>query len=335
MARKKKHEEHENHERWLVSYADFITLLFAFFVVMYSLSAINEGKFRVLAESLQAAFQTKQRSHEPISIGHPSRPNLVDSRMMHNAPQVPMPMPPPVPNPIPMVNQASGGAGADGPGGQAMREIADRVEKAMAPLIQKDLVTVKRYRFWLEVEIKTNILFGSGSALLDRQAMPVLKEIAGILSTYPNRIQVEGHTDDQPIRNAVYPSNWELSAARAMSVVHMFARAGIKPDRLSAVGYGEHRPIADNENDEARARNRRVILVVLADQDDAGRIRQTGNETAPAPAAPEVSAPPKAAETTPVTASTPVVPPVAPIRPIPANNVNGVSPPALPGPRGG
>lgn len=148
-----------------------------------------------------------------------------------------------------------------------MRDIANQIEKAMTALIQKDLITVRRNALWVEVEIRNNVLFASGSAGLEPEAIPVLEKIAQILQQFPNAIQVEGFTDNVPISTVAFPSNWELSAARAASVVHLFTKLGIRPGRMAAIGYGEHRPGADNATPEGRQKNRRVVLVVLASPD--------------------------------------------------------------------
>jgi chemotaxis protein MotB len=301
MARKRQApEEHENHERWLVSYADFITLLFAFFVVMYAVSSVNEGKYRVLSESLVAAFRSPNKSLEPIQIGAVVKYPYAMSPGMPNTPKaiVPVAIPPVKPKPpfdLPMrferrkrklvrvaapllapVQQAvriteSPVCGAqpavgtkDGGFGSVMQEMARQIEQAMAGLIERDLIAVRRNVLWLEVEIKNSILFPSGSAAIESSAMPVLQKLAEILHRFPNPIQVEGFTDNIPIRNVAYPSNWELSAGRAASVVHLFTDLGIAPERMAAVGYGEHRPRADNSTPEGRQQNRRVVLVVLA-----------------------------------------------------------------------
>jgi chemotaxis protein MotB len=268
MARKKKHEEHENHERWLVSYADFITLLFAFFVVMYSLSAVNEGKFKILSEALEAAFRGTPRAMEPVQLGKPSKSTVtlaapVPLPMQHNPPPgvalPPLPMPPPPAQSPPPPNNAKRDA--------EMQRLADEIRQAMAPLVDKDLLRVRRTTLGVEVEINTNILFASASADIAPAARNVLKEIAGILVAFPNPVRVEGFTDNLPIRSAVYPSNWELSAGRAASVVHLFMDTGIEPVRMAAVGFGEHQPVADNATEVGRRRNRRVNLVILADHD--------------------------------------------------------------------
>jgi len=275
MARKQRHEEHENHERWLVSYADFITLLFAFFVVMYSISSVNEGKYRVLSDSLMSAFRNPMRSLEPVQVGKLVRspvatdaaPSLVE--LPSFAP--PMILTKPVP---PLETKSESEADAmpldqdapplDAKESAKLLSIADDIKQALAPLIDQKIIEVRQQKWWLEIEIKTSILFASGSAQLERDAIPVLVKLADILSPFPNPVEVEGFTDNVPIKTLAYPSNWELSAARAASVVHVFTRYGIRPQRLLAIGYGEFRPAAENTTPGGRAQNRRVVIVVPA-----------------------------------------------------------------------
>lgn len=268
MARKRKHEEHENHERWLISYADFITLLFAFFVVMYSVSSVNEGKYRVLSESMTAAFRAPAKSMQPIQIGALAKSPLKDTI---SAKQQPTPIA--SPNiPIPKPLQTAQGQGKTGSGvGQdkaqverVLKAIAKEIEQAMSDLIEAGLVTVRRSVHAVEVEINTNVLFPPGGATLSAPARAVVIELANVLRKFPHPIHVEGFTDDVPISNSVFPSNWELSAGRAASVVHVFSDAGIRPERMVAIGYGPYRPVADNATAEGRTRNRRVVLVIQA-----------------------------------------------------------------------
>lgn len=276
MSRKKRSEEHENHERWLVSYADFITLLFAFFVVMYSISSVNEGKYRVLSDSIVAAFRDPARSLQPIQVGDlartPARSDTVidRSRPVIELFNIPLPIEPEEQSgmngsqPLPESQQdAAQQSGID----QASQDLADSIEAAMAELVDEGLIQVRRDKRWIEVEINTSILFTSGSAQLSSQAQPVLRELAGKLQPLSNIIHVEGFTDNVPINNYEFISNWELSAARAASVVHLFTRLGIDPQRLAAVGYGEYRPVASNDTPEGRARNRRVVLVIMSGAD--------------------------------------------------------------------
>jgi chemotaxis protein MotB len=297
MARKKKHEEHENHERWLVSYADFITLLFAFFVVMYSVSAVNEGKYRVLSDSLVAAFRSPAKSLSPVQTGNPLRAPLVPHQDQNPmAPTRPGAIPPvqmPMLKPQPDQRAVAAAAQAkiETERAKVISQIAEEMENALAALIDKDLVNVRRNRFWMEVEIKTSILFPSGSAQIASSATATLSKVAVILNRYPNPIHVEGFTDNKPIRTLAFPSNWELSAARAASVVRLFSSSGIKPERMAAIGYGEHQPAADNATPEGRNTNRRVVLVVLANP-EAHRLRdqsQAGSQQVSVPMDPALT----------------------------------------------
>ena len=294
MAPRRRHEEHENHERWLVSYADFLTLLFAFFVVMYAVSSVNEGKYRVLSDAMVSAFRSSTRSLEPIQVGQLVRAPPVRQ-------QLPVTTPRPIPIPVQLVEELDGeksgrgtedepgGAGPEatvGPGGQesgapaAHREsVARQIELALEGLLARGLVDVRTTEFGVEVEIKTSLLFPSGSARLVDGALPVLRDLSAILKTFPNAVQVEGFTDNVPINTEVFPSNWELSAGRAASVVHVFTRNGVRPERLVAIGYGEHRPVAENATPEGRSRNRRVVVVIAASPRARGRAEDAGAAT--------------------------------------------------------
>ena len=147
-----------------------------------------------------------------------------------------------------------------------MKQIAETVSKSVQPLIDKGLIKVTQHKLWVEIEMNTSILFSSADSELEEEAFPALRALAAALKTLPNSIDVEGHTDNIPINNEQFPSNWELSAARAASVVHLFTRYGVSPNRLSSIGYAEYRPIADNATSEGRLRNRRVKVVILADK---------------------------------------------------------------------
>lgn len=265
MARKKKAEEHENHERWLVSYADFITLLFAFFVVMYSISSVNEGKYRVLSDSLASAFKPS-RDGLPIKLSSPLRPPIIDRDIITMQRQQVN-----VKNKYP---EEAAGPKATLKDKQNLDKVSAEIEKNLKSLIDKDQVKVVKNDLWVEIEIKSNILFTSGSAELSAAAIPVLHQIADILKPTDNQIQVEGFTDNIPIDTDEFPSNWELSAARAASVVHLFSRQGVDPSRLSAVGNGQYKPTASNDTAEGRRKNRRIAVVVLSDA-----IARTSNRT--------------------------------------------------------
>jgi len=251
VARRRRPEpENPNHDRWLISYADFITLLFAFFVVLYALSSVNQGKYRILSDSLIAAFKTEPRAIQPIQIGEISRSTAINIIKYDGEKSA---------------QDTDNSSNQDDYLEVNLQEMADKIEYAMERLIDKDLVKVRRSKTWLEIEINSSLLFDSGNAKFINKSASVLKEIAKILKSFPNPVNVEGFTDNIPINNEIFPSNWVLSAARAASVVHIFEKNGVAPERMTAIGYGEYRPIADNSGSVGRRKNRRVVLAVLAE----------------------------------------------------------------------
>jgi chemotaxis protein MotB len=276
MSRRHKHEDHVNHEAWAIPYGDLVTLLLAFFVVMYAMSSVNEGKYRVLSDSLVAAFRGSPRTLEPIQVGEKTKGSGADIHMTIVQQAVLEGQPREMLSPItdsPVMRESSGQAPdsaensestPSGAEAAALESVAKEVERAMAGLIEKDLIIVRRHGLWVEVEIRTDILFPSGIATLSPNAETVLEQLAATLAPFPNPIRVEGHTDNRPISTRAFPSNWELSAARAASVVHLFVRAGMSAERLAVVGLAENRPIQTNDTTEGRNANRRVLLVILS-----------------------------------------------------------------------
>lgn len=238
--RHKRHEEHTNHESWAIPYGDLVTLLLAFFVVMYAISSVNEGKYRVVSESLNAAFRGAPTVPVPIQLGERPDTSLA----------------------APVIQFASD---LD-PRLLALRRMAEQIELAMQPLIAQGLVDVHRGDGFIEVAIRSDILFASGVALLSESAQPVIRLLGETLSGFPNDIRVEGHTDNVPIRNALFRSNWELSAARAANVVHLLTGSGVDPRRLSVHAFGEFRPVLPNVTPDGRNANRRVVLTVVGSE---------------------------------------------------------------------
>jgi chemotaxis protein MotB len=317
MARRKKHEEHINTEAWAIPYGDLITLLLAFFVVMYAISSINEGKFRVLSDSLNAAFRGNPKSLEPIQMGEKSRGSgadiavsIVQQSMIDGQPRQLLEA---MHNdgvkdrgagPAPRPGAGQTGHAQPNPVTEQLARVADELEAAMQDLVDAELVAVRRHEFWLEVEIRTDILFPSGVATLSDKAYPALDALSGTLGKYPNPLRVEGHTDNRPINTRYYPSNWELSAARAASVVHRFARGGISPTRLSVIGFGEFRPAQPNDTAAGRNTNRRVVIVILAGEgapvpsDAAGMADEASRADQPAALPPLASGAPSTTEQT-------------------------------------
>jgi chemotaxis protein MotB len=290
---RKRHEEHANHEAWAIPYGDLITLLLAFFVVMYALSSVNEGKYRLLSDSLYAAFRGEPRTLEPVEIGQHQAGAGADSRTGVLQQQRPDParappagalvkLAPDVPNIAPM--RAAQLAEQASRRDASLARVADQVESALGDLVKRNLVMVRRNELWVEVELRTDILFPSGSAQPAPSAVPVLERLAQVLAPLPNAVRVEGYTDNVPIRTTAFYSNWELSASRAGSVVRVIAARGVDPVRLAVVGYGEQRPAQSNDTPEGRNANRRVVVVILAVE----------SPTDSAPAAPHTPATPPA-----------------------------------------
>lgn len=290
MARRHKHEDHVNHEAWAIPYGDLITLLLAFFVVMYAMSSVNEGKYRVLSDSLVSAFNGAPRTMEPIQVGEKQagpgtdpvismvQPPMIDSQQHQSLQPVAM-------------GQQRAPTSIDPGQSDELASVAHEVEQAMSDLIDRELIVVRRHGTWVEVEIRTDILFPSGIATLSPPAEQVLTQLAQTLKPFPNSIRVEGHTDNRPINRGAFPSNWELSAARAASVVHLFTRAGMDPARLAVVGLGENRPAQSNSTLEGRNANRRVVLVILGgssrpEGDYAGERGQGAEPAAESPTVP-------------------------------------------------
>jgi len=256
--RKKKHldqRQSDNHERWLVSYADFITLLFAFFVVMYAMSSVNEGKYRVLSNSLGNAFGNIPAVPElpPIDAQPPVQLKSQQIAARKNASQR---------------RQQ-----------EKMRDMAGDIMKVLAPLVKDGRVRVTQSSRGITVEINASVLFAPGQATLAESSSHTLRAVAQVVKDHEHEIQVEGHTDNVPIRTVNFPSNWELSTARASSVVRLFIDSGVGARRLTALGYGENRPVESNDTPEGRARNRRVMVTVLSAE--AGRVTEISVTPAP------------------------------------------------------
>lgn len=248
-----------NKERWLISYADFITLLFAFFVVMYSVSSVNEGKYKVLSETLTGVFNAPQRSLQPIEVGQ--NPPAAGIGSAEDVIQ-------------PEVTEAPRNPDMDEAGRtEALRAMADKLALEFDELINQGVVSVESNEAWLELSLRNSLLFGSGDAEPHYDAFEVIETIASVLENRDNAIRVEGFTDNRPIQTNAFPSNWELSAARAAAVVRMLAMEGIDPARMAAVGYGEHQPVARNDTEEGRRRNRRVVLLISRDASIRGALR--------------------------------------------------------------
>ena len=248
MARKKR-EEHENHERWLVSYADFITLLFAFFVVMFATSQTDKAKAQAVADSVKKALEGESfNSVVKVILG-----GTVD-------------------------HTGQGNAQRKGPGG-AKREVKveekskppvvelmpslDILTKQLAPEIKSGQLQISMVPRGLVISFTQAALFPSGEDIVDKATYDSIQKIAAAMQKIPNPARMEGHTDAIPIHTSRFRSNWELSAARSIALLELLTSFGVPRDRLSIAGYADTNPVEDNDTAEGRARNRRVDIVIL------------------------------------------------------------------------
>lgn len=280
--RKRRQEEHTDHEKWAIPYADLLTLLLAFFVVMYSLSSINEGKYRVMAESITDAFKGSGKSAAAL-IPSPSPDHSAVSTASPIS-LIPVPVPP---NDLPAPGHegaASEASEASGPPMASLTTISEEVGKALEPWVASDQVVIRKTQLWLEIEIRTDALFPSGVARLADAARTVLIDVAGVLGEFGNPIRIEGHTDNRPIDTWQFPSNWELSSARASSVARLFGEHGVDSRRIGVFGWGEYQPVDSNTTPEGRNRNRRIAIVVLSDQASSREEFYLGNGVTSPPA---------------------------------------------------
>ena len=258
MARRRRRpEEAPNHEGWAIPYGDLVTLLLAFFVVMYAISQVNEGKYRILSDSLNAAFRGQPTTFDPVQVGVPAVSTVA-------APLVQLP---------------------DEIRSMALRQLAMQAVAALDPLIRQGLVDVETGQGKLTIAIRSDILFASGSAAPSPQAQSVARLLGEVLQAFPVDIKVEGHTDNVPVVSGAYRSNWDLSAARAASVVHLLEEGGVTSHRLAAVAYGEYRPVLPNTTVDGRNANRRVVLLVEASDADEAAAALTATDDAGEPPA--------------------------------------------------
>jgi chemotaxis protein MotB len=251
-----------NHERWVISYADFTTLLLATFVVMYAVSTINSSKFQQMSEAFSTAFMGKQVTIQASGLASAHKapfdnmPTPVHTPIITREPQVKY-LPPALRQ---HVEQQA----------EKLNEAYEKLTALLAGMISKGEVRVTLESVGIVIDVNAVVLFESAKADLTPGALTLIEEIVNVLKTLDYRIQINGFTDNAQIHTAQFDSNWDLSAARAISVLKRFAVDGIDPTLLVGAGYGEYHPVASNATPEGMAQNRRVSIVVVApfgDQD--------------------------------------------------------------------
>jgi len=223
-------DEDDDANRWLLPYADFITLLLAVFVVMYSVSNVEESKFKSLSESLSIALNVKNTESKNNNFISDKTNSMIEQIHTRES---------------------------------QIAEINHALQNDLAPLIAQNKIKIIKLKDGISIVINDSFLFKSGQAQIDPTFEKDLTQISEILKKYPNQIQVEGHTDNNRIQTGMYPSNWELSSARASSVVRAFITNGVQESQLTAIGYAANQPIESNNSEEGRYRNRRVAIKIL------------------------------------------------------------------------
>jgi chemotaxis protein MotB len=247
-----------NHDRWLISYADFITLLFAFFVVLYASSQVDKRKIGRLALSIQVAFQELgvfETSNTKIPLSDSEAVPFSQVQVVENSEKT---------GDLRHFVQPMKGILSPSQSGAPMKALQSELEKALAPEIGKHTVAIQQRREGVVVSLREIGFYESGSANLRPSSRQAVDRLAAVLRAHTEGLRIEGHSDNQPIHNARFDSNWELSTARAADLVKLFiTRYHFDPTRLAASGYAEFHPVSPNDTPEGRARNRRVDIVIL------------------------------------------------------------------------
>jgi len=248
IRRKPIEDDEENPERWLVSYADFITLLFAFFVVMYSISSVNKSKYIDLTSSMGSAFS----GVKPTEPKGQAKNNTSNNKIKGQQNTIIKPLP------LSYLYQEKLKRERE-----SMTTMGVNLSNTLAPLINDEKVRISQNNRGVRIDIHDSLLFKPGSADIAKEAAEIINDIAIMLKDNQRQIQVEGHTDNIEIHTPLFFSNWELSAVRATTVVRLFTDTGITAKRLSAIGFGSAQPVSDNETPLGRAKNRRVSIMIL------------------------------------------------------------------------
>jgi chemotaxis protein MotB len=274
MRRRRQRATHANHERWLVSYADFITLLFAFFVVLYASSQVDKKKVGKLALAIQVAFQEMgvfqaSTTEVPIDVTEPmpfSTAQAIDNTERTAS--------------VALIASRPDGSLSGGAENSDLAQLQAQLETVLAPEISQKGVAMRGEPDGLVISLREAGFFESGSAKMKTASEPAFDRIASMLRAGDYRLRIEGHTDNAPIHNSQFPSNWELSTSRATEIVRLLiVRDGFVPDRLSAAGFAEFHPVSSNRTVEGRGANRRVDIIILSKPVPAAATAGVGDRT--------------------------------------------------------
>jgi chemotaxis protein MotB len=245
---RKRHEEHENHERWLVSYADFITLLFAFFVVMYATSTNNVDKQKEFENSVRVNLRLASGTVGQDSGAVPDAGEIIAEHLQGTE------------GPDGFPKQGKSAEAADYTARYLNQKISADAQKALGMQVRHDAIGVR-------VSLAASAVFPEGEYKMKRSALETLNKLGELLRQTDKKVIIEGHTDDQPAESDKFASNWELGSLRATSVVrYLIKYQNIDPKRMAAISYADQKPIVPNDTPEHRAENRRIEVLIVTDE---------------------------------------------------------------------
>lgn len=264
MRRRLRHNTSKNQhtERWLVSYADYMTIMFAFFVVMYAIAINKNEDFQILSDSLEQVFEKSAREQQQVGTGVNGTGILTDRvspekdilygesiRKDEQGPE--------------LLDGQSETSNIDKKHlGKPLDSLLTKLQSALIDEIRDGEASLELHQDWLIIELSSGMLFSSGSAVAQQRAKEVVGLVRDIIAPVDNYIRVRGYTDNEGIRNEMFRSNWELSVARATSILVELESLGINPARMAIEGYGEYSPFASNDTEQGRAENRKVVVAL-------------------------------------------------------------------------
>lgn len=249
--------EHEPLDRWLVSYADYVTLMFALFVVLYSIAINKEEQFKTISDTLSQVFEKPVDNKTGVKADAVLTDNQPRSDYQQFGASLETPTGPEImadakDNPIQTKPQF----------GNPLVSLQEQLTQSLANLIEKGVAKVEQDDEWLLIQLNSGLLFPSGSGAPTKGADLILAEIVEVIKQTQNLVRVRGYTDNEAIHNEIFDSNWELSMTRAMAILRRLQQLGIAPERLAAEGYGQYSPFDDNATVQGRAANRKVVIAV-------------------------------------------------------------------------
>ncbi len=251
-------EEHDSVHRWLVSYADYMTLLFALFVVLYSMAMVNEKPFEIITESIGRVFQADKAL--PKNRGHgddilPVNTSKTNTKLYGNGLLD-------VAGPELLDGEKTLSNISDSQVGTNLTSLEKELHTALYDVLESGLAQLQIDGDWLEIELNSGLLFPSGSSSPTGSAKAILAAIYDVIGKVSNFVRIRGYTDNQPINNEIFASNWELSVYRATSILRVLEDLNMSPARMAIEGYGEYYPNADNKTAQGRAKNRKVVIAI-------------------------------------------------------------------------